>query len=390
MQQSNDNDSQPQFKYEQFMQGEGIPIYRATSGVDDVTALPRRPWARTGGLGTFIELLSTFQSERGMFVCEIPGGKSLEVHHHLYEQLTLVLQGRGATEIWQESGPKQMFEWGPGSLFAPPKNTYYRLYNGGREAVIFFAITTAPRVMNSLNEVEFVFNCKYDFTDYYNGQENYFTQSQNRVREGRYNAVYWYTNFISDVAKEIVDDHEHKVSGGQLTGYRMAGEFPRGHISEWPVGRYHKAHYHRPGAVLVGLKGKGYVNLWPKELGIHPWQEGHAAKVVQVNWGPNSIYSPPDGWFHQHMSTGKAPARHVACYGANTPLAITRSPDGGSVLVPVREGGQLINYEDEDPEVRRYFTEANAREGVECAMPPVTYRTDPLPREALGRLGVQG
>jgi hypothetical protein len=36
----------------------------------------------------------------------------------------------------------------------------------------------------------------------------------------------------------------------------------------------------------------------------------------------------------------------------------------------------LIDYEDEDPEVRRYFTEANRKEGVECDMPPVTYRND--------------
>ncbi len=48
-------------------------------------------------------------------------------------------------------------------------------------------------------------------------------------------------------------------------------------------------------------------------------------------------------------------------------------------FVSVREGGPLIEYEDEDPEVRRYFIEANRREGVECAMPPVTYRTDPIP-----------
>lgn len=45
---------------------------------------------------------------------------------------------------------------------------------------------------------------------------------------------------------------------------------------------------------------------------------------------------------------------------------------------PVREGGPLIDYEDEDPEVRRYFIEANRKEGVECDMPPVTYRTDPV------------
>ena len=47
-----------------------------------------------------------------------------------------------------------------------------------------------------------------------------------------------------------------------------------------------------------------------------------------------------------------------------------------SRFVPVREGGVLIDYENEDPEVRRYFIEANRKEGVECDMPPVRYRTD--------------
>jgi len=377
------------FKYEEFMQGEGIPIHVGVTGVEDATALPRRPWARTGGLGTFIELKSTYQSERGMFVCEIPGGKALEVQHHLYEQFILILQGRGATEISQENGPKQMFEWGSGSVFAPPKNTYYRLFNGGQEPVIFLAINTAPKVMNGLNEIEFVFNCKHIFTDYFGGQDDYFKQTQNRVTGGRYNSTVWYTNFLSDVNREYVDNHEQKVAGGQLTGYRMAGGFPNGHISEWPVGRYHKAHYHGPGAVLVGLKGKGYVNLWPKELGIHPWQDGRTDEVEQVQWGANSIYTPPDGWFHQHMSTGKVPARHVACYGGDNPLATMRNADGSGVMDEVREGGRLINYEDEDPEVRRYFIEANAKEGVECAMPPVKFRTDPLPPEVLAKLGVR-
>jgi mannose-6-phosphate isomerase-like protein (cupin superfamily) len=380
---------QTPFIYEEFMQGEGIPIHRDVTGVEDVTALPRRPWARTGGLGTFIELKGTFQSERGLFVCEIPGGKALEVQHHLYGQFTLITQGRGATEIWQESGPKRMFEWGPGSIFAPPKNTYYRLYNGGKEPVIFFAITTAPRVMNGLNEIEFVFNCKHDFTEYYSSEEDYFRQTQNRVQRGRYNTTVWYTNFIQDAKKEFVNDAEQMAAGGRSTLYRMAGKFPTGHISDWPVGKYRKAHYHNPGAVLVGLEGKGYVNLWPKELGIHPWQDGYADEVAQIQWGPNSVYTPPDGWFHQHMSTGRVPARHVACYGGSNPLATPLPSEVGEVLIPVREGGPLIEYEDEDPEVRRYFMEANAREGVECAMPPVVYRTDPLPPEVLAKLGMR-
>jgi quercetin dioxygenase-like cupin family protein len=324
-----------------------------------------------------------------MFVCEIPPGESLDVQHHLYEQFTLILQGQGATEIWQKNGPKRTFEWGKGSLFAPPKNTYYRMYNLSQEPVIYFGVTNAPRVFNGLfgagiietrspEQFEFVFNSDYDFFDVYDGREDYFNRTENRVAEGRYNTSIWYTNYIPNVNDEWVSDQEQKVAGGQLTGYRMAGGFPSGHISEWPVGRYHKAHFHGPGAVLVGLKGHGYVNLWPRELGIHPWQDGHADQVVQVEWGPNSIYVPPDAWFHQHMSTGQVPARHVAVYGGGTPMGVQRPQDEGGVFTPVREGGPLIDYEDEDPEVRRYFVDANRREGVECTMPPVTYRTDPF------------
>jgi len=381
--------SRQRYPYYQWMQSEGIPIHFDVAGISDITAVPRQPWARTGpGLGTFLELTGTYQAERGMFVCEIPPGQSLDVQHHLYEQFTLILQGRGATEIWQKDGPKRTFEWGKGSLFAPPRNTYYRMINVGREPVIYFGVTNAPRLMNAMfgawtggglaPKSDFIFNSDYNFLDMYDGSDNYFNRTDNRVTSGRYNATIWYTNFIPNVSEEFVEDLEQKVAGGQLTGYRMAGGFPAGHISEWPVGRYHKAHYHGPGAVLVGLKGHGYVNLWPRAWGIHPWQDGHADDVTLVEWGPNSIYVPPDGWFHQHMSTGKVPARHVAVYGGNSPLGSQRGGDEGGVYLNVREGGVLIDYEDEDPEVRRYFIEANRKEGVECDMPPVTYRNDPV------------
>src|SRR5439155_20290530 len=96
------------FPYYRWMQSEGIPIASAVAGVADITALPRAPWARTGrGLATFIELAGTYEAERGMFVCEIPPGESLDVQHHLYQQFTLILQGRGATEIWQKNGSKR-------------------------------------------------------------------------------------------------------------------------------------------------------------------------------------------------------------------------------------------------------------------------------------------
>jgi hypothetical protein len=44
----------------------------------------------------------------------------------------------------------------------------------------------------------------------------------------------------------------------------------------------------------------------------------------------------------------------------------------------LREGGTVIDYEDEDPEIRIRFEEALRREGVPCKMPAVTYRSDPI------------
>src|SRR6266581_4732914 len=180
--------------YYRWMRREGIPIHFAVAGVSDVTAAPRLPWTRTGkGLGTFFELNGTHQSELGMFVCEIPPGEALDVQHHLYEQFTLILQGRGATEIWQKNGPKRTFEWSKGSLFAPPRNTYYRMINVGREPVIYFGVTTAPRVFNGLfgawmgdgeispRQFEFVFNTDSEFLDAYDGKEGYFNRTDNRV-----------------------------------------------------------------------------------------------------------------------------------------------------------------------------------------------------------------
>ena len=48
---------------------------------------------------------------------------------HFYEEVMVILEGQGATEVWQDGGKKQMFEWGPWSLFAPPLNTWHRLIN---------------------------------------------------------------------------------------------------------------------------------------------------------------------------------------------------------------------------------------------------------------------
>ena len=363
--------------YDNWVEQEGIPIHEAMAGVSDVTELPRKPWDCMGGLGTFIKLRGTSEAERGVYVAEIPGGSALNPEKHLYEEAILILQGRGLTEVWQEGGQKVTFEWGAGSLFAPPVNAWHRLVNGSREPVVLLAVTTAAQVINALRDMDFIFNCEHKFLGDFGGQAEYFTPGDDRRKPGRWQTI-WFTNFIPDVYAAFLDDLERKVSGGQLTGYRMARNFPAGHMSEWPVGRYHKAHYHGPGAILTGLKGKGYVLVWPHELGPHPYQDGHGDQVLRVEWKGRSIYSPPDGWFHQHFNSGPEPARHLAVYGRG---GVTRSTlpavlqDDFVGFTGLREGGSLIEYEEEDPEVRRHFEETLKKAGVECTMPPVVYRS---------------
>jgi hypothetical protein len=156
-----------------------------------------------------------------------------------------------------------------------------------------------------------------------------------------------------------------------------------GHISDWPVGHYHKAHYHGPGAVLLILRSEGYVLLWPKDAGARPYQSGRESEVVEFRWKPGSIYTPPSGWFHQHFNTGRERARQFAVrYGGRLhpvefKIAAKRAEEG--VMTSIRDGGTLIEYEDEDPEIRQRYEATLRANGIPCDMPPVVYRSDLLP-----------
>jgi hypothetical protein len=40
----------------------------------------------------------------------------------------------------------------------------------------------------------------------------------------------------------------------------------------------------------------------------------------------------------------------------------------------LRQGGTMIDYEDEDPQIRKEFEDSLKREGVACKMPAMNYR----------------
>lgn len=355
--------------YFQWMNRQGIPIVDGY-GVEDVREIKLAPWKKIGGNASLINLYG-MEGVTGMYVAEIPPGGALEVEKHFYEKVICILSGHGATEVWQDGGRKQSFEWGPWSLFAPPMNASHRMVNGGREPVKFLAVTNAPLMFDVIHNEEFIFNCPYVFSDRYAGAEGFFNVGTKRYEAGMQHI--WETNFIMDIQSATLGERDVKGAGVRITQFELSGNGLIGHLAQWPAGRYHKAHYHGPGAILLGLQSSGYVLLWSKELGTEPYKNGHGGEVVEVKWKEGSVYCPPGGWFHQHFNTGPNAARHLAVrYGSRLhpigfKIADKRSEDG--VYIGVKEGGTLIHYEDEDPYIRKHYEDEMKKNGVHCEMP---------------------
>ena len=155
----------PPMPYDRFMEEQEIPIFRDV-GISKVQNLPLKPWKRTGGKGSFIQLYGT-EGLWGAYVIEVPGAGALHAEKHLYEKIVLVIEARGTTEVWLDGqeDKKHIFEWQAGSMFSIPVNAMHRIVNATSSPALMLCGTTAPNVMNLFNNPEFVFNCPFDFTD---------------------------------------------------------------------------------------------------------------------------------------------------------------------------------------------------------------------------------
>lgn len=355
------------------MRSEGVPIFTG-HGVTDIHALELGPWRRLGGRGSFIDLMG-MEGITGAYVCEIPPGGALSPERHLYDELIYILSGQGSMRLWtgkRESGrdAASVLEWQPGSLFAPPLNTWHQLYNlSGSEPVRFLGVTIAPLVMDIYHNPRFVFDCDFVFDDRFDGRDTYFDLPEPSWFEPQ-RAWLWETNFIPDARGPVLKEGSHMGGGGWGMSYQMAGNILVGHIAEWSVGRYRKAHYHGGGAIVLITHGQGYTMMWPKEAGIRPFENGRGDQVVKVDWREGSLISPPSDWFHQHFNTAPSKVRQVALrlgskrYGVHFHDIHVREGQ----QVSTRDDGTMIEYEDEDPAIRRLYLEALATSGVEFQM----------------------
>ncbi|HZT08002.1 MAG TPA: ethanolamine ammonia lyase-activating protein [Chloroflexota bacterium] len=344
--------------YQLWQKEEGIPV-NTGSYVTDLYTLDLAPWPRTGQKGAFVNLAD--QEEDDGYVLEIAPGGQTEVQHHLYEETIFVLDGRGATTLWQKGKPKQTIEWQRGSMFSPPLNCYYQHFNlDGQKPARFYAVTNAPMVINMYRNTDFVFNDDYVFTDRYNTEENYFTDPGTHV-----GIRMWRTNYVPDLRNFKLDDYHERGAGGVNMRFRLASNQMECHVSQFPPGTYKKAHKHGVGAHVLILSGIGYSLLWFK-----------GEKPRKIDWKDGSVLSPKAMEYHQHFNTGPTPAAYLALRLGSLDRSGNEGRDGLPIsTISEREGGWQIDYEDEDPEVYALFERECAKNGATVVLPRPQYAT---------------
>lgn len=339
--------------YDKWLEEEGLPLITGFH-INDLKDVEVAPWRRKGGAGAYINLEGT-GGTNDSYVVEIPPGGNLKPEKYLFEEVIYVVSGRGATTIWNEGGAKQTFEWQPGSLFSPPLNAWRQHFNGqGDQPARLFSVTTAPLVINLFHSRDLIFNNPIVFKDRYAGDAGYFS-GEGKLQPGRV----WESNFIPDVASFKLQDMVKRGAGGTNINFELANNTMCAHVSEFPLGTYKKAHRHAAGAHIVLLSGEGYSILW---------KEGQPK--VRVDWHTGSLFVPPDMWFHQHFNVGRDPARYLAVRWGSKKHRVSGVLSMAGVEDSLKSGGNQIEYEDEDPEIRKMFEAELAKRGLEPRMGP--------------------
>jgi quercetin dioxygenase-like cupin family protein len=333
--------------YDDWRQAHPVPVVTGYH-VRDIAAVETAPWPWKGGAGAFLDLEGTGEKNDG-YLLDIAPGRSTNPMKHMYEELVYVVAGRGATSVWLDPSDKRTFEWHAGSLFAIPLNASYQHHNAsGADTARVLAVTSAPLIINLFHNLDFVYNCPFDFTDRFNGDDDFFSGA-GRALEGRV----WDTNFVADVDQLPLILWDERGKGSTNRMIELADSSMCAHVSEFAVGRYKKAHRHGPGAHVVILSGEGYTLMWPE-----------GGEPQRFDWGPGSLVVPPNMWYHQHFNVGDRPAKYLALRWNSAKYKVFA--DTG-IAEDVKHGGNQIETADEDPRIREMFEAALASRGVTVA-----------------------
>jgi quercetin dioxygenase-like cupin family protein len=346
--------------YLDWVKQEGLPTYE-DYGIY-LFDVETKMWPRVG-----VKAAACHLKGRGdfanMFVFEIPAGGSTSPQRHLYEEVVYVLEGTGSTQLEFENGVKRSFEWGPRSMFAIPLNAKYRHFNGsGRDRALIVSTTDLPLIMNTFHNEEFIFNSNFEFGERI-GKEDYYSGKGDliMVRPGNH---MWETNFVPDLESLELKPWGERGGGSTNIMFVLANGIMHAHISEMPVGTYKKGHKHGPGAHVMCVVGTGYSLLW----------FAGEKDFLRIDWKHGMVFPPADQQLHQHFNTSNRPARYLATGVGSLryPLTTAKRRASGTlgpgsksaVSTSIKEGGDQIEYEDQDPRIHPLYLEECAKNGV--------------------------
>jgi len=333
--------------YEEWLAREGVPI---VSGLAvDLLNVKTAPWPRLGANAAFVHL-----EARGdfcsLYICELPPGGSTERQRHIFEEVFYVLDGNGSTVLELPSGEKRSFEWGRGSLFSLPVNMAYRLYNAsGEKPARLASVQNLPMVMKLYRNERFVFDNPFDFNERLGNER--FLRGEGTFIPTREHRHMWETNFVPN----LLTFDQLRVSNGRGAGstnimFVLADGTMHAHCSEIPVGNYKKAHVHGDGYHIFQISGEGYSLYWNKG---EPYQ--------RVDWTYGLLHSPPLRMWHQHYNVSETPARYLAIgFGSFRYPFLNEKRQTIERDYRVKSDIQ-IEYEDEDPYIRKLFDEECAK-----------------------------
>lgn len=343
--------------YEDWAAAQGVPIL-SDFAVDLLNA-ETAPWPRFGVKGALCHLKGR-DDFTTIFLLDLPPGGKTAPQQHIYEEVTYVLAGRGSTSVEFADGRTHSFEWGPRSVFALPMNARYRHFNGsGAEPARLASVNDLRYILNLFRNEDFVFANPGRFPER-EGHDDYFGGGGEfvSVKPGRHQ---WETNFVPDLASFDLRPWEARGAGGKSLRFVLAESSLGVHVSELPAGTYKKAHRHGAGYCVFAVTGEGYSLLWNE--GDH--------NFVRHDWRHGVVYAPPDNMFHQHFNLSPAPARYLAVQMGSTRYPLFRSKvftyDTGADT-DAAEGGNQIEYRDQDPRIHHLFLDELAKRGIPCGM----------------------
>jgi hypothetical protein len=162
----------------------------------------------------------------------------------------------------------------------------HRIVNASSAPALLLGGTTAPNLMNLINNTDVIFNCPYQFRDRFSGADDFYKYKDDIEPDPVRGLAMRRTNFIPDIV-----NCDLPLDNRRSPGWRRVEPFMTGNtfylwIGQHENGHYSKAHAHTSAAVLICVKGKGYTYTWPEKLGLTPWKDGKGDQVKRVDYEP--------------------------------------------------------------------------------------------------------